>query len=95
MTKDEIRAALKSEVLEVHFIKADDTIREMKCTLQESFLPPLTEARKLRENLESEDAIAVWDIEKNAWRSFRIDSILRIEFENGDGWINPEMYEEV
>lgn len=94
MTKDEIKAALMTEIVKVTFIKADDTVREMNCTLQESFLPPRSEEKRIR-SMESDDAIAVWDTDKNAWRSFRIDSILRIDFTNGTEWINSEMYEGV
>lgn len=94
MTKEELKAALKSEIVMVTFIKADDTIREMNCTLQESFLPSRSEEKRIR-SMESDDAIAVWDTDKNAWRSFRLDSILRIDFANGTEWINSEMYEGV
>ena len=92
MTKDEIKAALKSEIVKVTFIKADDTIREMNCTLQESFLPSRSEEKRIR-TLESDDAISVWDTDKDAWRAFRVDSILRMDFANGTEWINNEMYE--
>jgi hypothetical protein len=94
MTKEELKAALKSEIVKVTFIKSDDTIREMNCTLQESFLPSRSEEKRIH-SLESDDAIAVWDIEKDAWRSFRLDSILRLDFTNGTEWINKEMYEGV
>jgi hypothetical protein len=46
----------------------------MLCTLQESQIPesarPKGEVKK-----KSDDALAVWDIEKQAWRSFRYDSL--------------------
>jgi WYL_2, Sm-like SH3 beta-barrel fold len=92
MTKDEIIAALKSETVKVTFIKADDTVREMNCTLQFIFLPSRSEEKRIR-TMESDDVISVWDTNKGAWRSFQLDSILRMDFANGTEWINNEMYE--
>lgn len=61
----------------VEFEKKDGTVREMKCTLHESFLPPMPEpdpdkpAKK-----KNPDIQVVWDIEKEAFRSFRWDTLL-------------------
>lgn len=44
----------------------------MKCTLQESALPPAPDVSVRKPN---PDVISVWDLEKNAWRSVRYDSI--------------------
>lgn len=58
----------------VVFKKADGTERTMLCTLQESAIP--VESRpKGTITKQSDDAIAVWDIEKQGWRSFRFDSV--------------------
>ena len=56
-------------------MKSDGSIREMVCTLQESFTVPY-EKKTNKQKAESDETVAVWDIEKDAWRSFRIDSIL-------------------
>jgi len=70
-----IRTALTEGVLKVKFLKKDGTERDMKCTLQTDFLP-VQESTGENRKASNEDSIAVWDVEKNAWRSFRFDSII-------------------
>jgi hypothetical protein len=83
LNKDELKNLLKGTVLTVNFKKKDDSTRKMICTLNEEYLPDVTEEitdiTKKRSKTESADAIAVWDLEKQAWRSFRIDSIINYE----------------
>jgi len=79
ITKDELKNLLKNTVLTVNFKKKDDTKRKMICTLNEEYLPEVAEStpdQPKRTKSESPDAIAVWDLEKQAWRSFRVDSII-------------------
>lgn len=72
---------LRENVCKVKFIKVDGSERLMHCTLHKSFLPemPLTE-----ENVNSEprkknyETVRVFDLDKNDWRSFRIDSIITV-----------------
>jgi len=78
-TKDEFKKLLKNTVVTVNFKKKDDTLRKMICTLNEEYLPELEERENKKIKSESNDAIAVWDIEKRAWRSFRLDSIVDYE----------------
>ena len=61
--------------MKVAFTKTDGTIREMICTLQESFTIPY-EKKTEKQKPENNDVLAVWDVEKDAWRSFRVDSII-------------------
>lgn len=64
----------------VQFTKVDGTKRTMKCTLAESLIPPPTGAKKTeRTKPVNEDVLAVWDLEKFGWRSFRLDTLLEIE----------------
>ena len=82
ITKDELKNLLKSTVLTVNFKKKDDTLRKMVCTLNEDYLPEAEEVsdeKPKRSKTESADAIAVWDLEKQSWRSFRVDSIINYE----------------
>ena len=74
-TKESIRSQLQHNVMKVEFTKTDGNVREMLCTLQESFTWPY-EKKTDKVKPENNDVIAVWDIEKQSWRSFRIDSIL-------------------
>lgn len=82
ITKNELKDLLKKTVVTVNFKKKDDTLRKMICTLNEDYLPEVTNAgdqESKKTKKESPDAIAVWDLEKHSWRSFRIDSIINYE----------------
>lgn len=78
------RAWLKSMLTvgpaDVTFTKKDGTERTMKCTLQEGHYVPheRTTDNAKEENLE---VLPVWDIEKSAWRSFRLDTIKQVRFD--------------
>ena len=65
----------------VTFTKVDGTERVMKCTLEESKLPPVVikEDAKPRKQSDSTKALRVFDVEKQEWRSFTIKNIKRIQ----------------
>jgi hypothetical protein len=79
--REELIEALKDHILAVSFTKADGTIRRMMCTLNAAHLPVITEndVDRREYNKHSLDVIAVWDLEKNDWRAFRVDSVLEVE----------------
>jgi hypothetical protein len=70
----------------VVFTKKDGTERELYCTLDESRIPTDklpqaqdetgTTARKF-----SDDALRVFDTQKQEWRSFRWDSVKQVRFD--------------
>jgi hypothetical protein len=62
---------LNEYVIEVTFTKKDGTERVMNCTLLEDYLPETTGAGRAA----SLDAVSVYDVDKDDWRSFRWDSI--------------------
>jgi hypothetical protein len=79
--RDTLLKDLRSNIIEVHFTKADGSNRVMRCTLIKEMLP---ESYRLNLSEQSEektfhkentDVIAVWDVNENGWRSFRIDSV--------------------
>lgn len=63
----------------VTFTKADGTQRELRCTLIESRIPA-EKTPKESNRRASEEAVRVFDIEKQDWRSFRWDSVLTVNF---------------
>lgn len=73
-----LKGILKVDVATITFIKKDGTERIMKCTLAPSLLPitPITESEKVRKI--NEDIMAVYDIELQNWRSFRIKSVKHV-----------------
>ena len=64
---------LRSNVIEVKFTKVDGTERVMRCTLQPQYLPESIEKEGVK--VRNADVQSVWDIDINAWRSFRFDSV--------------------
>lgn len=80
LSKAELKEKLSQSVAKVIFNKSDGTLREMRCTLMSEFLPAkkeLTEEVKPRK--QNDDVVAVWDLDKESWRSFRLDSIVSFE----------------
>ena len=73
---------LQSEIVQLTFIKKDGTERIMKCTLSEQKIPA-ENMPKGTDRAKSDEAVAVFDLENNGWRSFRWDSLTNIEFTLG------------
>ena len=78
-----LRGLLRSENVTITFTKKDGTERTMVCTLAESKIPS-EKAPKNTGKAQSEESCAVFDIEKQDWRSFRFDSVKKIEFSIGE-----------
>lgn len=81
--KYELKELLQGSVSTIVFTKVDGTEREMRCTLIPEYLPSTVAAGQqlLNEGLthtENSNTISVWDLESNAWRSFRLDSVKAI-----------------
>ena len=75
-----IYSELNSRIVPLSFKKADDSIRNMNCTLQEVIIDgdagiPEDVMNKTAEN----HVIAVWDTDISAWRSFRLDRLINVE----------------
>jgi len=75
MNLEEIREVLKNHKALVTFIKKDGTERIMHCTLIPEFLPVLLGSSSEK----SKEVLPVWDLEVGNWRSFRIDSVTKVE----------------
>ena len=82
MNLKELINELKSGVVTVIFEKVDGRLREMSCTLSEDVVPPSPPSDKKRKT--STEVLAVWDTEKNGWRSFRFDKIKTIIVSEND-----------
>ena len=68
---------LHKGVCTVQFTKVDGTQRTMHCTLNPSYAPTMPQQLQEAPNsVPNPDSMAVWDTDADAWRSFRIDSIL-------------------
>jgi hypothetical protein len=80
-----VRGILKEREVIVDFVKADGDFRSMKCTLSESHGAKyvVNENQDQPRRKPNPEVCAVWDINQNAWRSFRWDRLRRIEFTIG------------
>lgn len=79
--RDRVLNDLRSNVIEVHFVKVNGESRVMRCTLMPRLLPQSfvksLEEQKEEKNFHNTnpDVIACWDVQAAGWRSFRIDSV--------------------
>ena len=71
---NEIKQEMKTGVVLVTFTKANGDERVMECTLAEYLLPETTQPSS-----NNEDVCVVFDLEANAWRSFRYDRVTSVE----------------
>ncbi len=81
-TKEELIKLLKNKVVTIKFKKKDDSIRKMICTLSEDYLPEpedIIEGTEKKVKKDNPNTLPVWDLEKLAWRSFRVDSVVEYE----------------
>jgi hypothetical protein len=82
MEKHELKEILQNGVATVVFTKTNGDIREMNCTLLSEYIPeqPKSDEKQLltesvQKRKENNEVLSVWDLDKSAWRSFRLDSI--------------------
>lgn len=69
---------LRNGNVRVTFTKSDGTDRVMLCTLAESVVVPY-EKKTEKVKQPNEDILPVWDLDNNAWRSFKISTIKAVE----------------
>lgn len=84
LEKDELRkwliGVLKERPVELKFEKKDGSIREMTATLKEDMV--IAYGKKTdKEKVVNEEVLPVFDVSKQEWRSFRLDSIKEIKFD--------------
>jgi hypothetical protein len=96
-TKNELTTLLKNNVLGIAFEKVDGTVSEMVCTLMGDHLPIIEDTEnKPTKKKDNPDVVNVWNMDKQAWRSFRLANIInnvRVldRFTINETYVNPEM----
>lgn len=88
LTKTEIVEALRAHRCVIKFTKVNGEVREMPCTLRPDVIPSQpqvvqeasadSKTRKTNDNI-----VSVWCLDKQAWRSFRVDSVLELRLDLG------------
>jgi hypothetical protein len=84
LMRDWVKGLLQEREVTVDFVKADGEFRSMKCTLSEDLGAKYTK-KNATENTRKPnlDTCVVWDLNRQAWRSFRWDRMKRIQFDLG------------
>lgn len=74
---DYLKSKLQTGVVDVLFMKKNGEQRRMMCTLDPTRLPAQTDLEEQIQNrTRNPEVLAVWDLEKEDWRSFRYDSVI-------------------
>ena len=79
MTRNEMIEQLQVQKCRVVFKKINGEERDMVCTLMETILPkakkedPLTQKKVRAVN---EETIVAWDVNKDEFRSFRVENVV-------------------
>lgn len=82
MSRDKILECLREGTCEVTFTKVNGEERVMECTLQFDMIPEELHP-KSDGNSDSEvntEVVKVFDLEKQGWRSFRVDSVTDFKY---------------
>lgn len=76
-----LKETLRNGVVTVVFEKVDGTVREMRCTLNDQYLPQLLTEQQEHAKIRNENpaVLSVWDVDNNGWRSFRVDSVKEVK----------------
>lgn len=82
LTRNEIIEALRAHKCVVKFTKVNGEVREMPCTLREDIVPKV-EHKTERAKRPNDNVVSVWCLDKNEWRSFRVDSVLELSLDLG------------
>ncbi|WJE88047.1 hypothetical protein YFHUAIHA_CDS0174 [Phage C48C1] len=81
---DSIVNQLRSNVLEVSFVKVDGDTRVMPCTLLTEYMPEPSETKvqKVDDYSVNKSVIRAFAIDKQAWRSFRLENVTGVRVVN-------------
>jgi hypothetical protein len=72
--KEWLNSLLQEGIVTVKFTKKDGSERTLKCTLKQDMIPSDKMPKESNRKKPSE-SIAVFDVENDGWRSFRLDSV--------------------
>lgn len=75
--KNKLIETLRKKYVNVTFTKTDGSQRKMTCTLHEDVVKPYEpKTEKKKQKKDDPNLVAVWDVEKDAFRSFKLDSVI-------------------
>jgi hypothetical protein len=78
-----LEGILKSNICKIRFTRVSGGISTMRCTLKPEYIPEYTgDAEKLavaNRMRQVNHILAVWNIDKNGWRCFKIENLIDME----------------
>ena len=78
MNREEIVKILSENKAVVTFTKKDGTVRDMLCTRNFDTIPVEAQPKGGTQRQENLEVVTAYDLEKSAWRSFRIDAVTNV-----------------
>jgi hypothetical protein len=79
MERSEVIEVIRNSIVDIEFLKKDGTTRFMTCTLREGSLPAQRDIEQvISENKPNDDVFAVFDTHAQGWRSFRWNSLKKV-----------------
>jgi hypothetical protein len=76
MDRNILLEALKKHECTVTFTKVNGETRVMPCTLKEDVIPKQEPKGTKKPN---ESVVSVWCLDKQEWRSFRVDNVVDLQ----------------
>lgn len=73
----------QNKYLVVDFNKVDGEHRVMTCSIHPEVLPAaLFESLSVQKRKKSQEVLTVWDLNKKAWRAFKVDNVNMLSSKN-------------
>ena len=76
---EKLELALTQGVVKIKFEKKDGSLREMNATLKPTLVVEY-EKKTVKTKEKKKDVMPVFDVDKNEWRSFRLDSVKEVHY---------------
>jgi len=69
---------LGNKICIIEFVKVNGELREMPCTLDTAYLPPVALNEHHSTKLFKPEVMSVWCTNAEGWRSFRVENVISI-----------------
>lgn len=80
--RDDLLRILKAHVATVTFTKVNGDQRVMRCTRMTGLLPEGVTNNARGWHTEETGTLSVWDVEKQDWRAFRLESVAEVRYQD-------------
>jgi uncharacterized protein (DUF4415 family) len=77
--REDLQTKLRGGIHQIVFTKKDGTERKMFCTLSEAVIPEEHRPKKGTTIKVNDNVLAVFDVEKQGWRSFTIADVKSVQ----------------